>query len=327
MNRYVHFVRLIESLKRNSWAKYTDVYVALDYPPTEKYREGYEQICEYLLEDFEEFKSITIIKREENYGSLRNLRELRDMILEKYDRFIRTDDDAEFSPNFLEYMNKCLNKYENDPNIIAVTGYSYPIKWKVSEGATVFKENFSCPMWGTGFWRDKYIQITNYIENGGLKDSVEYVIKNRIYNNMLDRCKYEYINLCLGNEFSGSLANKVSDVSFRMYSVVYNKYIIVPNESKVRNWGFDGSGCICKSIDSSKKGDLSSTYLYNEQAIDKKESFVLLEDTNVCVEENRILLNLFDRISIKDKIKTTIKILLYKFIGRKNYEKLLKVLI
>ena len=30
--RYEHFVRCIESLKRNTWAKYTDVYVALDYP-------------------------------------------------------------------------------------------------------------------------------------------------------------------------------------------------------------------------------------------------------------------------------------------------------
>ena len=33
--RSKHFIRCIESLKKNGWAKYTDVYVALDYPAKE----------------------------------------------------------------------------------------------------------------------------------------------------------------------------------------------------------------------------------------------------------------------------------------------------
>ena len=39
--RSAHFIRLIESLKRNMWAKYTEVYVGLDYPPNEKYLKGW----------------------------------------------------------------------------------------------------------------------------------------------------------------------------------------------------------------------------------------------------------------------------------------------
>ena len=35
--RAEHFIRCVESLKNNSWAKYTDVFIGLDYPPTEKY--------------------------------------------------------------------------------------------------------------------------------------------------------------------------------------------------------------------------------------------------------------------------------------------------
>lgn len=59
MCRYNHFFRLIESLKVNTWAKYTDIYIGLDYPPSSKYEEGYKQICEYLDGDFSEFTRFT----------------------------------------------------------------------------------------------------------------------------------------------------------------------------------------------------------------------------------------------------------------------------
>lgn len=39
--RSEHFIRCIESLKRNTWAQYTDVFIGLDYPPSEKYFDGY----------------------------------------------------------------------------------------------------------------------------------------------------------------------------------------------------------------------------------------------------------------------------------------------
>ena len=38
--RSEHFVRLIKSLKANDWAQYTDVYIAVDFPPSEKYHNG-----------------------------------------------------------------------------------------------------------------------------------------------------------------------------------------------------------------------------------------------------------------------------------------------
>ena len=43
-----HFITGLESLKKNRWAKYTDVYIALDYPAKESHWEGYRKICEYL---------------------------------------------------------------------------------------------------------------------------------------------------------------------------------------------------------------------------------------------------------------------------------------
>ena len=39
-----HFIRCIESLKRNAWAKYTDIYIALDFPCKESHWDGYNKI-------------------------------------------------------------------------------------------------------------------------------------------------------------------------------------------------------------------------------------------------------------------------------------------
>lgn len=60
---------------------YTDVYVALDYPSKETHWEGYNKIREYLKGEFPEFASFNVIAREANYGSARNMRELRNDIL------------------------------------------------------------------------------------------------------------------------------------------------------------------------------------------------------------------------------------------------------
>ena len=94
-----HFILGVESLKTNSWAKYTDVYIALDYPAKESHWEGYRKICDYLANgDFSAFASFHVVKRTENIGSLANIDSIRDMLMERYDRWIMAEDDIEFAP-------------------------------------------------------------------------------------------------------------------------------------------------------------------------------------------------------------------------------------
>lgn len=303
MCRYQHLVRLIESLKVNTWAKYTDVYIGLDYPSSLKYKEGYERICKYLNQDFSEFRSFIVIKHKENLGSFANMKFLRNIVFEKYDRFIRTDDDAEFSPNFIEYMDKCLMEYEADPDVIAVSGYSYPISWKVSEGANVLKENFICPMWGTGFWKDKFYKIHKDIKDGCLKNSVNKVFKDGLYKKMLNASKIEYMDLCTPYIEGENLSTFVTDISMRMYSVIKNKYVVMPIISKVRNWGFDGSGEYCSKSDN---------YSFDLQKIDTSSGFDLKIDTYFSIDENRRLLDKFENVPLMKIFKFYLKIMLYK---------------
>ena len=48
LNRYEHFKRCLESLEQCTGATYTDVYIGLDYPPADKYIDGWRKIDEYL---------------------------------------------------------------------------------------------------------------------------------------------------------------------------------------------------------------------------------------------------------------------------------------
>lgn len=321
--RYEHFVRCIESLKQNTWAKYTDVYIGLDYPKKQCHWEGYNKICKYLKKNFSEFKSFNVIKRTENYGSYRNMLDLREYIFKNYDRFIRTDDDAEFSPNFLEYINKCLMHYENNENIIGVTGYSYPLEWLVDSESNVFEEDFICPMWGTGFWREKYREFEEQLTKGHLRKNFNKYLSNIEKNRLTDARFIDYINgvLCWSDN---NLIEVVSDISVGIYLTVEKKRIVMPTISKVRNHGFDGTGQYCQNIvkeDNYSEHICASNYNYSQQYIDDERCFHLIPSAKNNLEENKTLMNDFDIRSYNSIKKAKLKALVYKLFGKTIYKK------
>lgn len=317
--RATHFIRLVESLKRNSWAKHTDIYIGLDYPPSEKYRKGWEEICNYLDNgDFSAFYSFTVFKHKSNIGASQNNKYLRDYVLNNYDRYIRFDDDNEVSPNFLEYIDKCLEKYEDDDDVIAVCGYSYPIVWKVSSGATLLKQNVNVAVWGVGYWKKKLEICYPYLTLGQMLRDLPNVIKAKSYEKMIDAAKLEYFTAsCFSLQIGGvkGWMKSASDIGLRSYLAVSGKYAISPVLSKVRNHGFDGSGTGCQMIDSGLNGNTAGTYNYAQQPIDDSSNFEIIEDTLKAVRENRDILNAFDYRSEKQMAKTRKTIFLCENVG------------
>ncbi len=306
LNRHVCLKRLIESLAANSWAKYTDLYIGLDYPPTEKYVEGWEKTKQYLHEgDFSAFKSFNVIKRHENYGYFKNTDDLRETVYRDYDRHILLADDLEVSPNFLEYIDRCLDHYHDDPDVAIVCGFSYPIDWHVSEGATCLKQNVNASEWGIGFWRDKEAVMRPYIENDVLSQQLPEAARNDLLSRMIYPCLDEYICAAslpkiLRKHFC--MVRQVCDISMRAYLAVASKYAISPVISKVRQYGFDGSGLYCQRINMASDGNTARTYNYFGQPIDKDNTFSLREDTLHDNAENRRRLNNFDRRSPRETL-------------------------
>ena len=71
LNRSRHLKECIESLQRNGWAKYTELYISVDFPPSEKYMKGYLEIKKYLNKKIEGFKKVNVIFQKKKFGSIR----------------------------------------------------------------------------------------------------------------------------------------------------------------------------------------------------------------------------------------------------------------
>ena len=232
LNRYNHLKRCVESLAKCTHADKTDLFIALDYPLKEEHWEGYRQIKEYVS-SIEGFNTITIIQRDHNYGPVENFSNAQNQIYEKYDRIICSEDDNEFSPNFLDYINKGLDRYEDDPKIIAICGDEGVFKPPVDyEQNYVIRKGFSA--WGYGTWlHRKYKtiytpeELKSFLKEKDMRRWLRFYYKNHYYTIL------SYI------------MNKKAiwgDGAIAVDMIAQDTFCVYPTKSLVRNYGHDGSG-------------------------------------------------------------------------------------
>lgn len=154
LNRYKHLERCLDSLSKNRWANLTEVYISVDYPPSEKYAEGHRKVLALLKSyDFSAFKDIHVIYQDQNLGAKGNSDFLYSLVRRNNNCVIYSEDDNEFSPNFIEYIDKCLEFFKDDPNIVFICGAT-DVNWVSQEGADIIKTKF-CPSYGLGIFLQK----------------------------------------------------------------------------------------------------------------------------------------------------------------------------
>lgn len=291
--RYEHFRRCVESLALCNGADQTELFIGLDYPKEESHWPGYRKILEYV-DTIQGFKNVYVFKREFNYGQSKNSKDLREQISKRYDRYISTEDDNEFSPNFLEYMNQCLEKYKDNPRVAAICGYSYR-EW---ENIHDYPYN-GYPLqgfcsWGAGFWESKEIQYRQFFDAKEIIfswEKVRLLFRSRMHS-VVHRLMYRY-------------EHAFGDLRRRCYCALENKVCIFPRISKVRNHGFDGSGKNCTVINT-----------YETQVVDQNQEF-LLDDFEI--KDYPAIKVLHDRIysaSFVQRVLITIEYFQFRITGK-----------
>lgn len=241
LNRYEHLEKCLTSLSKCTLANQTEVYIALDYPPSEKYIDGWIKNREYLFSIGNlNFKQIHLIERKENYGTWKsgdkgNATCLIEEISELYDRYIFTEDDNVFAPNFLEYMNIGLELFENDSTVYAISGYRwwFPIKYDEN---TYFRQSGDYTPWGIGRWVKKEKELTQCV---WFKSQITFTNIVRLLT------KKDYNTLGSLFEFASKEHAKdiLVDAHMRVYMNIKNMHMIIPTTQLVSNIGLDGSGC------------------------------------------------------------------------------------
>jgi hypothetical protein len=231
--RYKHFKRCVESLAKCTYAENTDLIIALDYPLKDSHWDGYKKIKEYI-KHIHGFKSVKIIKRDENFGAFKNVHSAREWIYERYDMLIGSEDDNEFSPNFLDYMNACLSKYINHEDVIAITGYNRMIDMSTYNHNVYTAISFSA--WGVGNSKSNELFLHKKVKN---KEYALSILKSWKKTYKIYKIAPQLLRGLLSIVKTGHVTGDTLVVS---YMILNQKYCIWPTVSKVRNHGFDGGG-------------------------------------------------------------------------------------
>lgn len=284
LNRFEHFKRCIESLKANTHADQTELIIGLDYPPSNEYKLGWENIKHYI-DGINTFKKVTVFYREFNYGASRNLEELVSYAFEKYDAVIVTEDDNQFSPCFLDFMNKGLRIYYDNPQITSISGYKN-LLYDDSTLNSVFP-TYVVSAWGCGVWKHKL-----YPKNFDYYKKIINSVKQSWKNFSLCPASFFMLIMMLDKKMNWG------DVMATQYNIANNKFQLVPNISLCRNWGHDGSGINCIEEEQKK---------YIEQEISYAKTFDfdvfdLIIPPKVKIENKKIALP----VTIKDKLILTL---------------------
>lgn len=291
--RYEHLRRCIESLERCKFADETELYIALDYPTKDIHWTGYRQIEKYVKK-LRGFKNVIVIKREKNFGPSWNERSACLTALEKYDRVIVTEDDNEFSPNFLVFVNSGLEKYENNRSVYSICGYNYPVCINDYSKDVFFDHNYSA--WGFATWKDRYLLTEAMFEK---RSYLMNLLRNHPLKKFLQsgmRCSS--IVRLLHKE-------RLGDYYITLYQHLNNLYSVFPKYTLVKNWGHDGSGANCTALTDDNK--FSKQELVNTSQFDFDFPGVVTDNEYVSSAIRKHF-----SLSLKEKIKNFILLLIIK---------------
>ncbi len=233
-DRFEHFVQCIESLKRNSLAAHTDLFIASDCP-VDQPNDAVENVREFCRK-IDGFNKVTLIFRDKNYGAEKNYSEAMSTIFEIYDRMILMEDDVITSKYFLDFINEGLDMYEDDPRVVGVCGYLFPEGEGVCDGTFFLKRRVP---YGYGFWRDKEIildRAKTSLSRLALKDWQSFRLLTKETPHLAR-------NLPFIVEGDFSPADMQTSIVMRMLDL----YALYPPVSLTRNIGLDGSGLNCYS--------------------------------------------------------------------------------
>ncbi|MFH1442326.1 MAG: glycosyltransferase [Candidatus Omnitrophota bacterium] len=231
-NRPWHLRQTVESLIKNTLAKESELIIFSDAAKDKKSEAGVQAVRDYL-KTISGFKKVLIHNRKINFSPSKNIIEGVTKVINEYGKIIVLEDDLSVAPYFLDFMNDALLFYENEPKIISVCGYMYPVKIKNRQ--TLLLRMADC--WGWGTWKRGWDLF-----DPNAKKLLEQLKSKKLIRKFDLDGRYPY---------SKALKKQASERTFSWATCWYassllnDKLSLYPSKSLVRNVGFDGSGVNC----------------------------------------------------------------------------------
>ncbi len=243
-NREDHFREAYSALAKCEEAKYTDLIIFSDGAKNEKTVEAVEKVRAFAheIQNENSFNSVKIIESPQNKGLAKSIIEGVTKVINEYGKIIVLEDDCVCSPYFLNYMNKCLDFYENNKKIGAVSGYAPSIDFPKDYKEDIFAAYRSCS-WSWGTWQDRWENV-----DWELNDFSEFCKNPQLVKKLNSNGNDRFMRLYRQTKGNGSSWS----VRFGAHLVKKDWLTVYPRYSYIKNIGCDESGVHSKSEDAEK---------------------------------------------------------------------------
>lgn len=229
-NRPKHTKRTLQALEKNMYAADTELYIFSD---GSKNAEGIDSVnaVRALIREPWNFKGIHIIERSKNIGLANNVIRGVTEVIDKHGKAIILEDDLELSEFGLQYFNDALTCYEEDEQVMEISGYMYPV-----DHAERLPESFFFRVansWGWATWSRAWQHFEMDID----KLTADFS-KDDIKRFSIDHSENFWKQVKLFK------AGKINSWAIRWYLSIFNQkgLVLYPRTSMVQNIGTDGSG-------------------------------------------------------------------------------------
>jgi len=236
-NRPVHLRRAVESLLADELAAASDLYVFSDGPGSSAQDSAVAEVRRYAR-SVSGFRSVHVDERARNMGLANSIIDGTTRLTKEFGRVIVLEDDLVVSPRFLEYMNRALERYQDDDTAMQVSGYMYPVD--VGAEADAFFMPFTTS-WGWATWERAWRHF-----DPEMKGFDALVTNRQLRDSFNLGGAYDYFHM-LERQRGGS----IDSWAIRWYLSVFMRggLTLYPARTLVRNTGFDGSGTHCVDAD------------------------------------------------------------------------------
>jgi len=236
-NRPMHFERALDALSQTEGAGVTPLWIFCDGPKFGQDTSDIRAVRDVAVSERwrRRFASVETVFAATNKGLARSVIDGVSHVIERTGKVIVLEDDLIVAPDYLRFMNDCLDFYEECPEIGMVTGFSpiHPSLAGYQEYVYAVPRNCS---YGWGTWRDRWRQI----EWGA--DETRLIWRDGRARRAFTRAGPDQI-FRLWRMSRGEIDSWSIRVDVWLAST--ERLTIYPVDNRVMNIGYDGSGVHC----------------------------------------------------------------------------------
>lgn len=230
-----HTRRTLEALSQNTLAGKSTLYIFADGPKATATNEQLKNIdaTRKVIREKQWCDKVVISEREENTGLGPSIVAGVGHVIDEHGTAIILEDDIVTSPGFLQYMNDALALYENEEQVMHISGYMYPLGKKLPE--TFFYNITTC--WGWATWNRAWEHFNT---------DAAYLLQEIEAQNAVKRFNLDG-KRAFTQQLEDNISGKIKTWAVKWQACVFlqNGLCLHPGQSLAQNIGHDGSGENC----------------------------------------------------------------------------------